>query len=194
MTERPKQKVAFIAHGKEAAALALWGGLNGGEELLRETAKAAARQWDEAFAQSIAGTATTSAGENEPLTIEMMTNALDKIREDSNRLLWDRSKIERDIRQAMRVPDEMLMPPKSAGRFMGYPVIVSDLCTEHDGWNWKPSRYRSARVLKKLRKRFGTRERRKPCMFQIDALGRGPTYYMHPDIWDKLKKDSRPWT
>lgn len=50
-------------------------------------------------------------------------------------------------------------------------------------FNFPPSRHRSKRIHKKLVKRFGSYEKRKPATFQI-----GDTIYMHPVHWHEMQR------
>lgn len=56
-------------------------------------------------------------------------------------------------------------------------VFYTPTATEHDGYNWPESKNRSARVTKKLSRRFGCWERRKPCAYQM-----GGRLFVHPAL------------
>lgn len=49
-------------------------------------------------------------------------------------------------------------------------------------WNFKPSRHRSARLHKKLLKRFGTQEQTKPAILMI-----GQRMLVHPALWAQVR-------
>jgi hypothetical protein len=66
----------------------------------------------------------------------------------------------------------------------GVKVFVSDV-TEHDGYNFPHSKHRSKRVWKKLLKRFGVHERRKPAAYQIAGVG----LVVHPVIYEQLNRE-----
>lgn len=100
---------------------------------------------------------------------------------------------QRKIEDMMRVPPELLgEEPRFVGGVLGgVSVAVSTAATEHDGWNWKPSRHRSSRVHKKLVKRFGSHERRRPAAFRIEVPWMPPKIICRPAIYDKLMAEFR---
>jgi hypothetical protein len=61
--------------------------------------------------------------------------------------------------------------------FTASKIVVTEMATEFGGFNFKPSRYRSKRVFKKLLKRYGSMERRVHAIFHDT---RTDTFYMHP--------------
>ena len=83
----------------------------------------------------------------------------------------------------------------------GLPVKVSLAAVERKqvGWNFKPSRYRSKRLHKKLLKRFGTQERfmEIPAAFMLtDPLSGRKTMFIHPEAMKELRRvvnDRRAW-
>lgn len=50
-------------------------------------------------------------------------------------------------------------------------------------FNFPPSRHRSKRIHKKLVKRFGSYEKRKPATLQV-----GDNIYMHPVHWHEMQR------
>lgn len=67
----------------------------------------------------------------------------------------------------------------------GQQVYIDPNATEHDGYNFPFSKNRSQRVWKKLTKKFGCYERRKPAAFQVRGLG----LIMHPVIYEKVQAE-----
>jgi len=76
---------------------------------------------------------------------------------------------------------------------MGYIANISgvkvfvDNITEFDGYNFAYSKHRSKRVWKKLIKKFGSYERRKPAAYQIQGVG----LVVHPIIYEQIKQTTR---
>lgn len=63
-------------------------------------------------------------------------------------------------------------------------IIITVLAREPvpGQWNFPPSRHRSARLHKKLLRRFGTQERMKPAVLRV-----GDRMLVHPALWGALK-------
>lgn len=66
-------------------------------------------------------------------------------------------------------------------------VVVSENAVEESGYKFKPSRYRSKRVTKKLLKRFGSMVKYKPAAFRMDYMGR-EVLVVHPVIKRKMQE------
>lgn len=70
---------------------------------------------------------------------------------------------------------------KGHATWNGLKVVITDHALADDGWNFRPSRNRSARIHKKLMKRFGSMSKRVPSSYQM-----GSTLFIHPAMWEKL--------
>lgn len=77
--------------------------------------------------------------------------------------------------------------PPSLGTFDGLQIIVSEhALKESDVRLFPASKNRSARIHKKLVKRFGGEFRKVPCIFQM-----GNQILMHPERYQALKDEMR---
>ncbi len=125
------------------------------------------------------------------LGVTTQTQASTLSMNDLRRTLDD---MEGKIKGAFHVPAHMMLEPrhKFHPRMMtpfggiGWEIRKTKYATEPDGYAWKPSRYRSARVAKKLRQRLGPMERRKPCMYRIAPAAGPPLLIVHPTLYDNL--------
>lgn len=71
--------------------------------------------------------------------------------------------------------------------YLGAPVIIStDALEETDERLFSESRHRSARIKKKLIKRFGGEFKKIPCIWKTPK-----GYIMHPTMWAKLQEACR---
>jgi hypothetical protein len=68
----------------------------------------------------------------------------------------------------------------------GIKIYVTELATEHDGYHFPIVKNRSARVFKKLLKKFGSHEKRKPAAYKVQGLG----LCMHPVLFEQMKKET----
>lgn len=73
------------------------------------------------------------------------------------------------------------------GTFAGLKIVETPMATEPDGYNFKQSTNPSARVTKKLLKRFGSWERRKPAIYQ-----RGDILFCHPALAAEMRRIHKP--
>lgn len=103
------------------------------------------------------------------------------------------AEVNRNIAGAMHIPAGMLRerPQSTAAqlavqmRIAGMRIIVSDLALEVTAIRLFPlSKHRSARVHKKLVKRFGGEFKRVPCIWQTPA-----GLICHPAMYERLKRE-----
>lgn len=82
------------------------------------------------------------------------------------------------LRQAMDLAREIAGPPPPK-------IYVTANATEivPGEFNFPPSRHRSKRIHKKLMKRFGSYEKRRPATLQV-----GDNIYMHPIHWHEMQR------
>ncbi len=104
-------------------------------------------------------------GNAEPLTWESMKAAIDKLNaNDENRFSTKGQPL----------------PPSQIN---GLPVVVTTNAVEDSGErHFPPSRHRSARVLKKLIKRYGGVYKKRPACWLLNGV-----VYCHPTLADRLK-------
>lgn len=69
----------------------------------------------------------------------------------------------------------------------GLKIIYTHEATQPDGFNFPDSKNRSARVWKKLIKRFGSWERRKPCIIRLGD----DTLFVHPTLRPAIEAQYR---
>lgn len=68
----------------------------------------------------------------------------------------------------------------------GMQVFEDPKLTEHDGYFFPMSPHRSKRIFKKLMKRFGAWERRKPAAYVM-----GNKMFAHPAIMAQIRAESK---
>lgn len=92
---------------------------------------------------------------------------------------------------------------KTVGHFCGIPVVTNTNAIKIEKKSSRVHRHRRGqklayhlRVQKKWDKRFGTYEKRTPCMYRMNlnvvlgaAFNHGETLVVHPDLWDAITRD-----
>lgn len=83
-----------------------------------------------------------------------------------------------DLHRAMALVREIAPPPLPD-------IYVTPHATEivPGEYNFPPSKHRSRRIHKKLVKRFGSYEKRKPATLQV-----GDRIFMHPAHWHEMQR------
>lgn len=88
-----------------------------------------------------------------------------------------------EMDKASRIPDATINWTKfNTGFLGGIRIVETTSAVVADGYNFPPSKNRSARIHKKLIKRFGTMVRYVPTSYKM-----GDVLYVHPAMMRELK-------
>lgn len=93
---------------------------------------------------------------------------------------------------------------ETVGYFCGVPICVSKMAYKVEKiprrkhkQRWRQTIAYHQRIQKKWDKRYGTVEKRTPCMYVMDlgvvlgGVNHGKAIVTHPDLWAKVKNDPR---